>query len=179
MSSNSFLEFIKTKFGDKLSAEDQLEVSRQLEEKYRKTKEGVETSLITPRTPTTGLTAEQTQELGEVQIGLDRKRVDLNDYRAQGQLGIRAAANDQDIARYGAMTDINTGATRAILGDYISARDDARNFYGDTHNREIAFSQGRNKQIFDYLNRGQDLQSRQMTQNLIMDLGKTAALLFS
>ena len=179
MSSSSFLEFIQKKFGDKLSAEDQLEVSKQLEEKYKKTMEGLETSLITPRNPTTGLTADQTQEMGNVQLDLERQGVDLDNYRAQGQLVTRAARNEQDIERYGAINDINTAATRAILNDYIGARNDARDAYGDTHKREIAYSQGRNKQVFDYLNRGQDLQSRQMTQNFIMDLGKTAALLWS
>jgi len=179
MSSDSFLDFIKKKFGDKLSTEDQLAVSKQLEEKYKKTMAGLETSLITPRNPTTELTTQQTQEMGNVQLDLERQGVDLDNYRAKGQLATRATANEQDIARYGAMTDVNTAATRAILGDYIGARNAARNFYGDTHEREIAYSQGRNKQIFDYLDRGQDLQSRQMTQNFIMDLGRTAALLFS
>lgn len=179
MSKNTFLEFIQKKFGDKLSVEDQVDLSKKLEARLNETREGITTELITPRTPTTGATLDAERQLQDLGIYRDRENLATDRIRQKDQLQTRAVVNDQDTKSYGERTAINTAATRAILGDYINARNDARNFYGDTHNREIAYSQGRNKQIFDYLDRGQDLQSRQMTQNFIMDLGKTAALLFS
>lgn len=179
MSKNTFLEFIQKKFGDKLSVEDQVDLSEKLEARLNETREGINNELITPRTPTTGVTLDAERQLQDLGIYRDRENLTTDRIRMKDQLQTRAVRNDQDVARYGAMTDINTGATRAILRDYIGARNDARDAYGNIHERELAYSQGRNKQIFDYLNRGQDLQSRQMTQNFIMDLGKTAALLFS
>ena len=154
------------------------EVSKQLQDKYSKRISQNKAELNTPRESTAPATIEQLAEAQNVLIDADGRR--LGNYARQGNIlsDLRGKNVDQNIRQYTATQDANTANDIAIINAFGAQKDAQRGHYGVMLDKNIDYKSGRDDKLFNYLSRGQDLDDRALTMDMITRLAGTAAVLF-
>ena len=154
-------------------------LAAEMKKKYTELTKGTADQLEKPREATVPQTLDALKGKQDLLIDGRKQLAEITAGKGYVQADLRGIKGTQDVERHGGMIDNNTRGTLAVLGAPLNEQmNDQRQFYGGLMDKNIDYKSGRDDKLFNYLSRGQDIDNRGLTMDMITRLAGTAAVLF-